>query len=241
MDDLRLRVHWVPRTERKVIHMAKKKKSPKMPLTAEKGDTIAKRELTEDEQSRLDNYKERSKNKSVEFKKAGSQDTGKAIIDFKDRKDPLLDVKMADSFGTHNKDVQTYLIDQIASTFKGVASTDEFSVDKAVGAINNTMGMLSEIHPRDQIEGLLAIQMISVHNLAMNCVQRAMIDGQSFVGRQANVNYATKMTRTFISQMEALKKYRQGGQQKMTVEHVHVNEGGQAIVGQVNQGGAKEK
>ena len=36
---------------------------------------------------------------------------------------------------------------------------------------------------------------------------------------------------------EALKKYRTGGQQKMVVEHVHVNEGGQAIVGTVNQGG----
>ena len=44
------------------------------------------------------------------------------------------------------------------------------------------------------------------------------------------------MLRTFTAQMEALKKYRTGGEQKMTVEHVHVNEGGQAIVGTVNQG-----
>ena len=47
------------------------------------------------------------------------------------------------------------------------------------------------------------------------------------------------MLRTFIAQMDALKKYRTGGQQKMIVEHVHVNEGGQAFVGQVNQGGGK--
>jgi len=40
-----------------------------------------------------------------------------------------------------------------------------------------------------------------------------------------------------MAQMEALKKYRTGGQQKMIVEHVHVNEGGQAIVGNVNPGG----
>jgi hypothetical protein len=30
--------------------------------------------------------------------------------------------------------------------------------------------------------------------------------------------------------METLKRYRTGGQQKVTVEHVTVNEGGQAIV-----------
>ena len=34
--------------------------------------------------------------------------------------------------------------------------------------------------------------------------------------------------------MEALKRYRSGGEQKMTVQHVHVAEGGQAIVGNVN-------
>jgi HNH endonuclease len=34
--------------------------------------------------------------------------------------------------------------------------------------------------------------------------------------------------------MEALKRYRSGGEQKMTVQHVHVAEGGQAIVGNVS-------
>ncbi len=56
------------------------------------------------------------------------------------------------------------------------------------------------------------------------------------------MNHATKMLRTFTAQMEALKRYRTGGQQKVTVEHVHVNQGGQAIVGVVNRGeGNSEK
>ena len=53
------------------------------------------------------------------------------------------------------------------------------------------------------------------------------------------LNFATKMLRTFISQVETLKRYRGGGEQKMIVEHVHVNEGGQAVVGTVNTGGRK--
>ena len=51
----------------------------------------------------------------------------------------------------------------------------------------------------------------------------------------------TKLTRTFTAQVEALKKYRSNGQQTVTVEHVTVNEGGQAIVGHVDQGGGGSK
>jgi len=40
--------------------------------------------------------------------------------------------------------------------------------------------------------------------------------------------------------LEALNKHRGKGQQKVTVEHVHVHQGGQAIVGHVAQGGGIE-
>jgi hypothetical protein len=44
-----------------------------------------------------------------------------------------------------------------------------------------------------------------------------------------------KLARTFVAQMEALKRYRAGVEQKVTVQHVSVNDGGQAIVGDVVQ------
>jgi len=47
-------------------------------------------------------------------------------------------------------------------------------------------------------------------------------------------NAFNKLARTFAAQVEALKRYRNGGEQKMTVQDVHVAEGGQAIVGKVN-------
>lgn len=46
-----------------------------------------------------------------------------------------------------------------------------------------------------------------------------------------------KLARTFTAQIDALKRYRSKGEQKMTVDHVTVNEGGQAIVGNVKSGG----
>jgi hypothetical protein len=44
-----------------------------------------------------------------------------------------------------------------------------------------------------------------------------------------------QLERTFTAQIEALKRYRTGGEQKVTVQHVSVSEGGQAIVGNVTQ------
>jgi len=41
---------------------------------------------------------------------------------------------------------------------------------------------------------------------------------------------------TYALHLEALDKHRGKGQQKVTVEHVHVYRGGQAIVGNVEQG-----
>jgi hypothetical protein len=42
-------------------------------------------------------------------------------------------------------------------------------------------------------------------------------------------------------QVEALQRYRGKGQQKVTVEHVHVRSGGQAIVGTIHPGGGGKK
>ena len=47
----------------------------------------------------------------------------------------------------------------------------------------------------------------------------------------------TRLSRTFLAQMDALKRYRAEAQQVVRVERVTVNEGGQAIVGAVQAGG----
>ncbi|MGV6803932.1 MAG: hypothetical protein ACWA49_06980, partial [Ruegeria sp.] len=47
-----------------------------------------------------------------------------------------------------------------------------------------------------------------------------------------------KLARTFTSQVETLKKYRSKADQTVRVERVEVKEGGQAIVGNVQNGGA---
>ena len=92
---------------------------------------------------------------------------------------------------------------------------------------------LKAIAPMDELEGMLAGQMVATHSAAMDCFRRAMLESRTFEGREANLKHAEKLLTVYTRQMEALDKHRGKGQQKITVEHVTVNEGGQAIVGNV--------
>ena len=87
------------------------------------------------------------------------------------------------------------------------------------------------ISPRDELEGMMAAQLIAAHNAAMECYRRAMISEQTFEGRRENLAQANKLSRTYATLVEALNRHRGKGQQKVTVEHVHVHAGGQAVVG----------
>jgi hypothetical protein len=93
------------------------------------------------------------------------------------------------------------------------------------------------IKPRDEVEGMLAVQMVALHNAAMECFQRAKLEGQTFEGRRENLNQANKLSHSYATLIEALDRHRGKGQQHVTVEHVHVNQGGQAIVGALSPRG----
>lgn len=108
---------------------------------------------------------------------------------------------------------------------------------------SNELSFLTEtvmgIAPKDHVEMMLATQMAAVHLMTMNMASKTRKAENSLqqegYGRQVN-----QLMRTFAAQIEALKKYRNGGKQHVTVKHVHVHEGGQAIVGNVTKGGGGE-
>jgi hypothetical protein len=104
-----------------------------------------------------------------------------------------------------------------------------------------TVAALRGIEPKNELEGMLAAQLIAAHNAAMECYRRAMLGEQTFEGRQENLNQANKLSRTYTALLDALNRHRGKGQQKVTVEHVHVHEGGQAVVGTVEAGGDRRK
>jgi hypothetical protein len=104
-----------------------------------------------------------------------------------------------------------------------------------------SLSFLAGVEPKDELEGMLAAQLLASHNAAMECYRRAMISEQTFEGRKENLNQANKLSRTHATLLEALNRHRGKGQQKVTVEHVHVHEGGHAIVGNVEGGGIRTK
>jgi hypothetical protein len=111
-----------------------------------------------------------------------------------------------------------------------VKHLDPATRDKQYSA---TLAALTGIGPRDELEGMMAAQLIAAHNAAMECYRRAMLGEQTFEGRRENLAQANKLSRTYAALLEALNRHRGKGQQKVTVEHVHVHAGGQAVVGMV--------
>jgi hypothetical protein len=103
--------------------------------------------------------------------------------------------------------------------------------------VRATLAAMSGMKPQDELEGMLSGQLIASHNAAMECYRRAMIEEQTFEGRRENLNQANKLSRTYAALVEALDRHRGKGQQHVKVEHVHVHQGGQAIVGAITPGG----
>jgi hypothetical protein len=109
--------------------------------------------------------------------------------------------------------------------------------------INGLTALVAEFAPRDPMEAMLAAQMVSAHNHLMQLLKKItkagdMLDFDS-PGHQAQVRLAERLMRTYARQMEALIKYRKKGEQRIIVERVHVEQGGQAIVGSNIQQGDK--
>ncbi len=102
-------------------------------------------------------------------------------------------------------------------------------------AANFMLAVVEGIEPRDQVETMLAMQMAAVHMATMTFARR-LAHVENIPQQDSASNGFNKLTRTFAAQMEALKRYRSTGEQKVTVRHVTVQPGGQAIVGNVSQG-----
>jgi hypothetical protein len=138
-------------------------------------------------------------------------------------------IRVMKAIGTLDPDFYATLISQLAN----IAAGDE-------QALNSMMAMIKGIEPRDQMEAMLAAQMAAVHMATMTLARR--LAQADIIQKQDSASTAfNKLARTFAAQMEALKRYRSTGEQTVTVQHVQVNEGGQAIVGNVTPGAVGKK
>jgi hypothetical protein len=110
------------------------------------------------------------------------------------------------------------------------AGTQGRAVDER--GINFMLAVVKGIEPKDQVEAMLAAQMAAVHNATMTFARR-LAHVENIPQQDSAERAFNKLARTFAAQVEALKRYRTGGGQTVRVEHVTVNQGGQAIVGNI--------
>lgn len=138
---------------------------------------------------------------------------------------------LSEAFGTAE---WAFASDQLNKLVNAIHTDRSAALSEA--AVNGALAALSGIEPEDEVEALLATQMVATNHAAMELIRRA-VQAEYASNMNAYGNLAVKFLRTFSVQLEGLQRYRGKGQQKIVVERVNVGEGGQAIVGSVERGG----
>jgi hypothetical protein len=100
-------------------------------------------------------------------------------------------------------------------------------------SINGALAVIAAFAPKNEVEAALALQAACVHMVAM--VVMARLGGGHGSDRRlpALASVTAKLVRAYCTAVETHRRQRGGGDQNIRVEHVHVHEGGQAIVGAV--------
>ena len=102
-------------------------------------------------------------------------------------------------------------------------------------SMNAALAMIEAAAPKDEIEGALAVQMACTHTAAMAVLAKLDIAFATERRIAAFGSTAARLMKAYATQVEVLRRLRHGGHQVVRVEHVHVNDGGQAVIGNVKK------
>lgn len=109
---------------------------------------------------------------------------------------------------------------------------------------NTVMNALLEMAPKDSYEGMLISRLIVLHSQYMKFMSTAS-NSEYTETIDLSINRATKLMRVYNETLEILNRHRRKGEQRVIVQHVNVEKGGQAIVAnkfnQQTQGGGNDK
>lgn len=107
--------------------------------------------------------------------------------------------------------------------------------------LNAALEFMHGLKPQNEIETMIISQVFAAHKMAMEFAARGIKHENPDLADR-NVNRFNRCTRVFSEHIETLRRIRgQSNQQKILVQHVHVGEGGKAVVGNVQGGMVSEK
>jgi hypothetical protein len=116
------------------------------------------------------------------------------------------------------------------------ASIDAAEPDARAKAAD-VIAALKSIAPRTAVEGGLAGLFVALERMAFDCLRVARVAGFDTQMGALMLARAEKAACRAIEAADAISRQRYRGQQTVRVEHVHVHEGGQAVIGAVAAGG----
>ena len=132
------------------------------------------------------------------------------------------------ALGTDSADFMAGVLSQLANAVSPGKDADG-------AAINFALAVIAGVDPKDQLETMLAMQIAAVHMATMTFTRR-LAQVETIAQQDSAERALNRLMRTYVAQMEALKRYRTGGEQRVVVQHIDIREGGQAIVGTVDRG-----
>lgn len=190
-------------------------------------------ELTDAQRAKVEETAKRAKKRASAPPMQLAMDDGALSISYPGKSEVAMGLLLMAELGTCDPCFHAGIMRQVATLGAQGAKLDENNSNFVVSVVR-------AVEPRDELETMLAVQMGAVHAATMMMARR--LNHVSTLPQQDAAERAlNKLARTFATQMETLKRYRTGGQQKVTVEHVTVNAGGQAIVGAVAHGGGGQE
>ncbi len=194
---------------------------------AKSADDEAKYELTDAERVALAKQFERLKDKPAAPRiRVESGDNGDTVS--LDHPNKLVGRGvLREALGTADSDFSEGILNQLIRAASRDGKVNERE-------LNFMLSVIKGIRPKDELEAMLGAQMAAVHVTSMKLANQ-ISDSETLQQQDSAERAFNKLTRTFIMLVEALKRHRTGGEQKVTVQHVSVSEGGQAIVGNVTQ------
>jgi nucleoside-diphosphate-sugar epimerase len=148
------------------------------------------------------------------------------------------------------KQTREQMEDEIINNVQGITGTKDFLAgDRILHQVGNALiypraeeknvilraaSAIAEHAPQNGTQAMLATQMIATHDAVCTFMMRATLKDQTPYGIDSNTDRAARLMRVFMDQVELMQKLKgHTSQQRVTVEHVHVHDGGQAIVGAV--------
>ena len=133
------------------------------------------------------------------------------------------------------------------------ASRDRLQLTVGVDCVGMALDASETIQAKNSLEKMLAHQLAAAHKLAMTFSKIALSclnqpdhkvygqEGMHVVEGARAANTSAKLMDVYQKGLLSLSKVRSGGQQTLTVQHVNVTDGGQAVVTGGIKAGAKDE